>query len=151
MDIHINSGLGGFVLVSEISAVTPDSITGQANLPDAGTGLVMEALAQIGALHVRYQCRFEKHAFLMRVNRYEWSGPDLGPISCVLSGRRMLDTGSASVYALLARSGAKVLGRGEFSFGVIDYDQAFKQEELKDHYQGIFSCLTELKNESGSG
>ena len=145
MDIRINSGLDTFVLLDRVSECTAESITGEVRLPGREAYLVMEALAQLGALHVRHQCGFEKHAFLLKVNRFDWTDPaeaEWEKEPCRLEGSRLVDTGSASVYDLSARSGERFLGRGEFAFAVIDYDREFKKEKLKNHYQGIFKCLS---------
>ncbi|MHC1728199.1 MAG: hypothetical protein AB9866_19705 [Syntrophobacteraceae bacterium] len=144
--VVVRSGLTGFLLLDSISEINPEAISGSRHFQNAPPWLVMESLAQLGALHVRYLCNFEKHAFLLGVRR---CGVSSGKTSgtCLLSGRSLAVSSSAFSYNLLAVGGKDTRIEGEFLFAVVEYDQVhFKEDLLREHYKKVFSCLRSGSN-----
>lgn len=139
--IKINTGLDGFILVDSISKIEDSTIQGTKDFTRAPAYLGIESLAQLGALHVRFITGFERHAFLLKIIRCEI--PETG----VLTGKYLLDgtlinrSGLAFSYRLRAEKENEAQIKGEFLYATVDYDNRFKKERLKQHYQKVFSCL----------
>jgi hypothetical protein len=79
-ELHIHSGLGGFILVKGITRAAGEEIAGFAVFDQAPLTLGMEALAQLAALHLRWRIDFARHAFLMTIRdcRTEATAPPCG-------------------------------------------------------------------------
>jgi len=140
--IVLRSGLSGFVLLDEISHAGPDSVKGSKRFESAPPWLGIEALAQLGAYHVRFLCGFEKHAFLLGVKhcvlprRPELTGP------WRLSGTLGSRSSSAFSYDLTGTGPDEDILRGEFLFATAEYDgDALREDILRTHYEKVFSCL----------
>ncbi|RLB78315.1 MAG: hypothetical protein DRH24_14600 [Deltaproteobacteria bacterium] len=139
--IYINTGLKGFLLLDRITKSEKSEITGRKNFADAPFYLGLESLAQLGACHVRFLTGFTKHAFLLKVNRC------LMPEKRILNGEYMLygrlsgQSLSAFSYILQVKKGGDLWIKGEFLYGLVDYDTNFKKKLLQNHYQKILSCL----------
>jgi hypothetical protein len=103
--------------------------------------LCIEALAQLGAMHVRYVNDFKKHAFLLKINRFGPSAVSTLSGTYILTGKCVSQSNRAFVYALAATGDSGECICGEFMFAVVDYDKNFKQEILTRHYRRLFSCL----------
>jgi len=150
MDIRINTRLPGLILLGGIRSVSKTEISGWTHLPGRDNYLLLEALAQLGAMHTRFLCEFNRHAFLLKITRFAWKAPEPEPEEtdrrCELSGRLTVQTGSAAAYTVKAWTGPGILGEGELSFAVTDYGRTFEMDRLKRHYQGMFACLTGLKS-----
>jgi hypothetical protein len=140
--IALGCELGGFVLLDAISHIDPENITGYRHFEGAESFLGIEALAQLGAYHVRYLCGFEKHAFLLGVKRC--AIPNGRHISGTLrlGGQLTSRSTSAFSYNLQAVCENKPCMEGDFLFSVVEYDETyFKKEVLREHYRKVFSCL----------
>ena len=140
--IALGSELGGFVLLDAIPQIGPDTITGYRHFEGAQNYLGIEALAQLGAYHVRYLCGFEKHAFLLGIKRCAMSIGQHVSGSFKLSGELVSRSACAFSYNLRAVGQNKDGIEGEFLFSVVEYDEThFKKEVLREHYRKVFSCL----------
>lgn len=156
---HINTGLDGFCLLDKITKSRPDRINGQAVLENSNACLVIEALAQLGAMHTRFLCDFTRHAFLLKIDEFKLDGfktelnqglptKQQDPISIsrqgvmVMEAQLLINTQSATSYDLKAvfDSGQRFLGR--FSFATRAYGHQFDEKKLKTHYTRMFKCLT---------
>ncbi len=140
--LAVRSGLSGFVLLDEICEAGPEAMTARKRFDNAPLYLGIEALAQLGAFHVRTLVDFEKHAFLLAVRRCSL------PAVHWLSGAFRLDarltsrSSSAFSYDLFAagENGAEM--EGEFLFALCEYDSAgLDGNILRAHYKRVFSCL----------
>jgi hypothetical protein len=139
--ITINTGLNDFVLIDTISEIGVEHIRGCKHFVRMPSYLGIESLAQLGAYHVRFLTSFERHAFLLKINRCKVSGQDLLDGMCRLYGTLTNKSNAAYVYTLLAKMGHTVLIEGEFLFGTIEYNATLKKKVLQNHYRKVFSCL----------
>ena len=148
--IKINSGLPDFLLLDAITEAGEKTIAGAREFFMALPWLGIEALAQLGAFHVRQLTSFQKHAFLLKINRF------LLPQSETLQGRYLLQgtlvsrSKAAFAYELQAIKGKKLEFSGNFLYAAVDYDDAFAESRLCNHYLRIFRCLQNA-TQSGSG
>jgi hypothetical protein len=139
--IAIHTGLYRFILVDAITDIGDRSIRGEVDFADADPTLLLESLAQLGGLHVRAAIDFRRHAFLVRIS------DTAVPFNRSLCGRYLLQgtlvsrSGNAFSYLMEARQNTEIVMEGNFLFGAIDYDAAFRQDILQDHYRDVFSCL----------
>jgi len=131
----------GFLLLDRILEVGAGKIVGEKTFHGGPAYLGIEALAQLGAYHVRFLNDFRKHAFLLKIQSCTIpTGSTLrGPYR--LFGE--LRAGSAHSYAhhLEARREDGIVWGGEFLFSTVEYDDRFKKDLLQTHYGKIFSCL----------
>ncbi|HOV85586.1 MAG TPA: hypothetical protein PLM79_04440 [Syntrophobacteraceae bacterium] len=137
----IRSMQTGFLLLDRILEVGAGKIVGEKTFHGGPAYLGIEALAQLGAYHVRFLNDFRKHAFLLKIQSCTIpTGSTLrGPYR--LFGE--LRAGSAHSYAhhLEARREDGIVWGGEFLFSTVEYDDRFKKDLLQTHYGKIFSCL----------
>ena len=137
----VHSGLPAFLLLDAITAAGDKTITGAREFSAALPWLGIEALAQLGAFHVRQLTGFQKHAFLLKINRF------LLPQSETLQGRYLLQgtlvsrSKTAFVYELQAMQGTALEFSGSFLYATVDYDDTFAESKLYNHYLRIFRCL----------
>jgi hypothetical protein len=144
--IVVNSALNGFMLLDEITKAGAESMTARKTFVNAPAYLGVEALAQLGALHVRFLSAFEKHACLLAIKRCTMTSNAFLNGSFRFHGALSGRSSSAFSYALQAveESSARtetVRIEGEFLFAAIDYDDVFRKDILQAHYQRMFSCL----------
>ena len=147
-NISINTGLNGFILVDRIIQAGEQDISGIKTFADAPAYLGLESLAQLGAFHVRYITEFQRHAFLLKIDRCVMPAKVELDGTCKLSGTLVSRSASAFSYILQAEGGGGVRIEGQFLFATIPYDETFKKEILQKHYHTIFSCLkSDLRKE----
>jgi len=150
--IVVNTGLPGFILIDGVTGVEAENIDGTRVFAGAPTYMGIESLAQLGAYHVRFLTRFEKHAFLLKINRCMVSAGQFGNGRYLLHGSLISKSESAFAYNLQARRGDNVPSAkgglsdetqiaGEFLYATVNYDHIFKKEILRNHYRKVFSCL----------
>jgi hypothetical protein len=146
--ITINTGLDRFVLLDEITQIVSGYIKGCKHFSKAPIYLGMEALAQLGAMHVRYLVDFQKHAFLLKIKSFsQTSGlkADYNFLSgrYQLSGKQVSKSSNAFSYDVRAEKNNTVCFKGEFVFGAVDYgnQDGFKRKAVETHYKKVFSCL----------
>ncbi len=147
--LHIKTDLTGFILLDRITGVTDHSIAAEKIFTNAPAFLGIEALAQLGAYHVRFKSHFEKHAFLLKIMKYPVC------MDASLNGRYQLEgtllshSAGACCYKLHAHridgtrsgpSGPAALS-GEFLIATVAYDDHFQKDILQHHYRKAFSCL----------
>lgn len=143
--IEIHTGMAGFHLLSSVTRVDDTRILGRAVFADQPAFVVMEALAQLGALHVRRLLDFSKHAFLLKVEGFSLPRQKRISGTLALSGTLVARSQAAFSYELGA-GGEKDAFTGRFVFSVTDYDDRFSGPVLRKRYKEVFACLT-----SGSG
>jgi hypothetical protein len=146
--ITINTGLNDFVLIDTISDIGVEHIRGCTHFVRTPPYLGIESLAQMGAYHVRFLTSFERHAFLMKINRCTVSGQDLLDGMCRLHGTFTSKSNAAFAYNLSAEIEQTVVIEGEFLFGTVEYNVSLKKEVLQNHYRKVFSCL---RNDTKTG
>jgi hypothetical protein len=140
--VNVRSGLQGFRLIDRIIRAEKDEIRGICTLTGGPLFTLIEALAQLGALHVRYLTGFKRHAFLLKIGRCTL--PEGAPAAgaCLLKGRQIAHSETTFAYRLEAERGGAVIMEGEFVFTTINYDERFARETLAHHYEMLFSCLS---------
>jgi len=147
-ELTVNTGLGGFVLIDEITETGTDSINGIKRFSNSPAYLGIESLAQLGAYHVRFLTRFERHAFLLKITHCRMPAEQVLDGRYLLHGTLMNRSDSAFVYTLKAKKESDSLIYGEFLYGTLDYNDNFNKEVLQNHYRKVFSCLqSDLKTE----
>ncbi|MBN1547990.1 MAG: hypothetical protein JW902_15165 [Syntrophaceae bacterium] len=146
--IEINSGLQSVLLLDRITAVGAGDIRGTTNFSGTAVFTLIEAMAQLGAFHVRFCDGFQRHAFLLKVVKCILPNPL--PEAGYLDLRGELTAHSDRSYSYRIRGGrqGKTLIEGDFWYSTVDYDWRFEGEMLQEHYRKVFSCLTSA---SGTG
>jgi len=130
-----------FKLVARITRVSAAGIWGETDFNRMPVFGGLEALAQLAAMHVRYCLQFDRHAFLLKVNRGQWPAQD------PLTGRYRLWAGlgsqssSAFAYRVQAEGSPGVMLNADLLIGTKPYNGEFKEEILKPHYRGLFEKL----------
>jgi len=139
--IVINTKLDGFVWPGKVVEMDEGAIRSIQSFEDVSDVICLEALSQLGALHIRHGIELKRHVFLMKIlhstlpktakitGRYSLSG--------ILKGQ----TDQSWLYHLSAKlkEGNDLFG-GVFLFGTIDYNDNFKKDVLQSHYLKVFSC-----------
>jgi hypothetical protein len=146
--ITINTGLERFVLLDKIAQVTPKYIKGSTHFSKEPIYIGMEALTQLGAMHVRYLVDFQKHAFLLKTKSFSHTSGLKTDDKCLsgiyqLSGKQVSKSSNAFSYDVRAEKNNTVCFKGEFIFGTVDYGNGdgFKRKAVETHYKKVFSCL----------
>ena len=137
----INTGLDSFVLIDKITEAAAGNIKGIKNFVAAPIYLGLESLAQLGAYHVRFITRFERHAFLLKITSCTMPAQEVIDGRYLLYGTLTGQSESAFTYKLQAKKGNKAHIEGEFLYATVDYSATFKREILQNHYRKVFSCL----------
>jgi hypothetical protein len=146
--VIINSGLPDFLLLDAITSVEEKNIAGAREFFQAFPWLGIEALAQLGAFHVRQRTDFQKHAFLLKINRFFLPQSETLHGCYLLQGTLVSRSSAAFVYELQAIKGKVLEFSGNFLYAAVDYDDTFTESRLHNHYLRIFRCL---QNATGNG
>jgi hypothetical protein len=141
---EINSGLPSILLIDRITAVDCGEIRGTCTFDGKSVFTLIEALAQLGAFHVRWGDGFERQAFLMKVGRCALPEPLPSAGLLKLQGKRTGQSDRSFAYRMRAESHGTTVMAGEFWFSTVDYDERFDGVRLKDHYGKVFTCLTSV-------
>jgi hypothetical protein len=141
-EMIINSGLKSIILLDRITAIGSDEIRGTAAFDGKAVFAMIEALAQLGAFHVRWCHDFNKHAFLMKVGRCVLPDqlPEAGFFN--LKGELTGRSDRSFLYRIVAERDGQTVISGVFWFSTVYYDGKFEAARLKDHYEQVFACLT---------
>lgn len=139
--IEVNTGLDGFVLLDRITETGTSNIAGEKKYFNDPVYLGIEALAQLGAGHVRLITGFKSHAFLLKINQCTIPAHHVLNGIYLLKGTLVSQSKTAFCYALQAGKENKVQIEGEFLYATIDYDHMFNKKILQAHYRKVFSCL----------
>jgi len=139
--LKIRSRMKHFKLVARITHVSAVRVCGEAEFNRMPVFGGLEALAQLAAMHVRYCLQFERHAFLLKINRGQW------PTQDALTGcyrlQADLDSQSSDTFAYRVQAegppGAKL--NADLLIGTKPYDGKFKEEILRTHYKELFLKL----------
>jgi hypothetical protein len=146
----INTGLPGFVLLDEITQAGEKVITGIRRFSGASPCLGMESLAQLGAFHIRFLTGFQKHAFLVKINRCFIRRLQTLQGKYLLQGVLVSRSSTAYSYELQAGKGKNLAIEGNFLYAAVDYDDVFRKEKLQEHYQRLFACLQSVTERGSS-
>jgi hypothetical protein len=137
----INTGLPGFLLLDAVMEVEDKSILGVRRFSHAPPWLGVEALIQIGAFHVRFLSCFERHVFLLKINRCLMPRQPALEGEYRLEGRLLSRSSNAFSCELTAIKEGLLELSGNFLYAAVDYDERFQEERLRDRYLKAFECL----------
>jgi len=142
-----------FVMIDRICDIQSNAIKGIKTFSGAPAYLGIEACAQVGAFHVRFNIGFCRHVFLINVKGYTFCPEDNLHGAFVITGRCRSHSSDAFLYDIQITNNKATINKGEFLFGVADYDERFDQSQLTQHYQSIFYdlCDSELKRPKSKG
>ena len=134
-----------FILLDEIILLTHENITGKVTFNDTipfAPFIMIETLAQLGAIHIRYLTSFEKHAFLLKIKKSSKLPKSFLKGTFIIKGRLTGQSKKAFSYGMQVEKNDLSYFTGNYLFALIEYDTNFKRSNLKKHYQKVFSCLT---------
>ena len=140
-EIVINTGMNGFIMLDEITAVTGSHIMGRRYFSHSPSYLALESLAQLGAFHIRRLIDFSRHVFLLKIVSCSLPTGVALDGNYLLSGKLISRSDAAFSYLLKAEMEERVAIVGDFLYASIDYDTNFKNKTLRHHYRKLFSCL----------
>ena len=130
-----------FQLITGITCVARHRIQAVAVLEQAPAYACLEAMAQLAALHVRHSVNFERHAFLLKIDRCDL--PEGDTLNGALSLTADVVGHSSQAFAYRVRSevseGDPLLA--ELLIGTRAYDRQFKRALLKARYRELFDTL----------
>lgn len=130
-----------FQLITGIICVAPHRIQAVAVLEQAPVYACLEAMTQLAALHVRHLLKFERHAFLLKIDRCDL--PEGDTLNGALALTADVVGHSSQSFAYRVRSavadGNPLLA--ELLIGTRAYDRQFKQALLKARYRELFDTL----------
>ncbi len=139
--IEIHTGLAGFIMLDGVREAGATEITGFRSFSDEPVYLGLEALAQLGAFQIRRFTGFDRHIFLLKIADCRLSTGKSLKGRFVLTGKLLSRSNSAFFCRMKAEKGKTLVIEGDFLFASVDYDQKFKRETLRRHYERIFTCL----------
>ncbi|MFH2066592.1 MAG: hypothetical protein ABIK15_15440 [Pseudomonadota bacterium] len=139
--LNINTGLDRFLLIDRITEVDEAMIQGSCILPAQEAYLLMESMAQLGAMHVRWCNGFNRHAFLSGIRNFHPAGAFIGTEKFQLTGVLKSRSSTGFSYAVTADSKSGRFVSGDFLYAAIPYDDRFRRSFLQSHYEKVFSCL----------
>jgi hypothetical protein len=146
----INSKLPGFVLLDAITEEGKENIRGASHFSNALPWLCVECLAQLGAFHVRFLTGFDKHIFLLKMNRCIILSEGILDGLYLLNGTLVSRSSAAFSYDLEARKGKELEIAGNFLYAAVDYDDNFKREKLRERYFEVYKCLKSATGKDSS-
>jgi hypothetical protein len=139
--IRITSRLRHFSLLARITRITADGIGAIADLNGMPDYCGLEAMAQLAALHVRHCIDFQRHVFLLKVNRGRWRLQDKLQGCYRLSAERYSQSSHAFAYRVKGQGPGDGMLTADLLIGTRPYDHEFREDILKMHYKNIFSRL----------
>lgn len=140
-EIIIHTGLDGFVMVDRILEADQSHIVGARSLSHAPVSMGVEALAQLGAYHIRSLTDFSRHVFLIKIVYCSLPREKVIDGEYLISGNILNQSASSFHYRLKAEKDGTTVMEGEFLYAAVDYDQNFQGDRLRHHYGKVFSCL----------
>ena len=138
----IHSQLKGFKLLDRLSKVTPSGVDAICRLERVPTYLVLEAMGQLAALHVRHLVDFRRHAFLLKVARFELPAFELAAGRFHLTAELLNQSSNAFAYRVKARRGGHEDLTAALLIGTQAYDEQFQKVRLQPHYRNRFNRMS---------
>lgn len=139
--LTINSHMHSFQLIRRVTDVTDRRIQADAVFAQWPVYTGLEAMAQLAALHVRYSIDFERHAFLLKVDRCDLPTLETLAGDFSLTAERFSQSSQSSAYGVIAQGPGDLAMRGQLLIGTLDYDEHFKKDRLKQYYRKLFQAL----------
>ncbi len=144
----INSQLTCFQLVRRVTAVSNQRIEAVAEFSKWPIYTGLEVMAQLAALHVRHSLTFERHAFLLSVDRCDLPLLETLDGDFYLTAERVSQSSQVFAYRTTTRGPDDLTIRARLLIGTQVYDERFKEDRLKQYYRKIFEDLQAGGNRS---
>ncbi|WP_164562132.1 hypothetical protein [Nitratidesulfovibrio vulgaris] len=150
----------GFVLLDAITRYDTSGLTAVRHCSRTPAWHAVEAMAQAGAMHLRFLGGFSDHAFLLGITDCPW--PETALDGCCRIEVRLtaLTQGAASYDMTLSLDGpdevttkqqtvgrtvehaVRWVGQGAMLFGRVPYDNIYREAVLAPRYRRLFAWLT---------
>ncbi len=130
-----------FVLIDKIISYDQETITGVRHFSNDPCFHLIEALAQLGALHLRFYNNFQKHAFLLSIKKSRLPVKKKLNGTFQLFGKMQGKADNAFSYTISYKSNAQKYIENEFLFATVPYSSQFNKTTLETHYRKVFACL----------
>ena len=147
--LKISSRLKHFKLLTNIDQCADNHICGSAVLDGLPRYTVMEAMAQLAALHVRICLDFEQHAFLLKIIDGQW--PNQNPLCglFLFTAEQLGQSQNAFSYAVKAEGQVDALILdAKLLIGTTPYSSKFEKNALRSYYQQMVVKLESQRNKS---
>jgi hypothetical protein len=145
--LNINTGLDRFLLMDCITEVDAMMIQGVSVPIGPETYMLMEFMAQLGAMHVRWRSGFNCHAFLSGIRNFHPAGTFTVTEKFHMTGVLKSRSSTGFSYSLTAEAKIGYRVSGDFLYATIPYDDRFRKSFLQSHYEKVFSCLRIVSKE----
>lgn len=139
--IRIRTRLRHFNLLTRITRVSTNGMSAIADLQRMPLYCGLEAMAQLAALHVRHCVDFQRHAFLLKVNRCRWPHRDALQGGCRLTADRYGQSSHGFAYRVQAEMPRGGILDADLLIGTRPYDLGFREDMLKAQYRNFFNRL----------
>lgn len=139
---QIHSHLKHFQLLERIVDVTPTSIGASCCFVKVPAYLLLEAMAQLAALHVRHLMGFRRHAFLLKVAGFDIPSLELAAGSYHLAADQVYQSSNAFSYRVASQGPGGKRHGAELLIGTQAYDGQFQKTHLMAHYRKRFKGMT---------
>jgi hypothetical protein len=139
--LTINSHMAGFQLIRRVTDVSDRRIQADAAFAQWPVYTGLEAMAQLAALHVRYSLVFERHAFLLKIERCDLPTLETLAGDFSLTAERTGQSSQSFAYGVIAQGPGDLTMQAQLLVGTLDYDERFKKDRLKRYYRKLFEAL----------
>ncbi|MCG8552583.1 MAG: hypothetical protein MI799_19440 [Desulfobacterales bacterium] len=139
--LNIHTRLDDFLMVDQINLINDKNISGSNTFLNAPFSFCLESLVQMCALHVRYTLNFEKHVFLLKINRCAINTEHTFSGRYALHAELMHRSSQAFSYTAAALRDEIQIMDGSFIIAAREYDKNFMKKNISPHYKKVFSCL----------
>ncbi len=146
--LTINSHMPCFQLIRRITDVSNRRIQAVAAFVQWPVYTGLEAMAQLAALHVRHTLTFERHAFLMKVDRCDLPLPETLDGDFNLTAERVGQSSQSFAYGTTVQGPDGIAIKAQLLIGTQDYDERFKKDRLKQYYRKLFLALRNGRSRS---
>ncbi len=130
-----------FQLQTRIQHVSARRIKAIVTFAQSPSYSLVESMAQLAAMHVRYRSDFDRHVFLLKIQSCELpQRPSLdGDVD--LAAERLSHSSHAFGYQVSALMPDGESFGAELLIGSREYDRQFRRENLHPYYQKRFEAL----------
>ncbi len=136
--LHVHTGLDGFAFPHGFREMGDTRLGAWVRFDRAAGFMGLEALAQTAAMHVRYLCDFDKHAFLLKVKAFDEYQALIPGVRHDIAGELVARTDTTFSYALSMACAGTPVNRGAVLISVRPYDDLFRADRLKAYYRRRF-------------
>jgi hypothetical protein len=139
--LTINSHMPCFQLIRRVTDVSDRCIQAESAFAQWPVYTGLEAMAQLAALHVRYSLAFERHAFLLKIDRCDLPTLETLDGDFSLTAERVGQSSQSFAYGVTVQGPDDLTLQAQLLIGTLDYDERFKRYRLKPHYRKLFEAL----------